>query len=264
MNNFIFSTFLASYLLIVLFLTGLIAPAFGQSTGNISLSDKKVHLTRKIDSLDLEKQTQKRLGTSIDELELQQAELRDSLRIIRKTIQNKNINPEIAFKTNSASKLLKPQNLFDWMVLIVGGIATLSGIVLLWGILKILFSPPRKTAQNSRISLNKASVPEEHTDKPDFATPVLDPEIGKLRERLNYEHTPNATSTAPVFQFPELPQLSVPTPINQHNSKTVSEQTIIAAAQNGMDIPEISRHYQISTDHVTLILKIAGIKFLKP
>jgi hypothetical protein len=263
MNNFIFSTFSVSYLLTVLFFSGLIAPAFGQISGKASLSDKKITLTRKIDSLDLVKQTQKRLGTSIDELELQQTSLRDSLRMIRKSIQNKSPDTETP-RGNFASNLLKPQNLFDWIVLIVGGVATMSGIVLLWGILKILFSFKKKPVHNTSAPFKKISLSEPHTDKPDFNSPVPDPEFGKLRERLNFEHVPNSVSTAPVFQYPDSPQkASHPSPINLQYSKTVSEQTIIAAAQNGMDITEISRNFQISTDHVTLILKIAGIKFLK-
>ena len=96
-------------------------------------------ITQNIDSLDLLKQDLKRKGQAIIEIEQQQDLLRDSLHQLRIKLQTTSeVLPKTSGKKRTALFFLKPANLFDWIIVVTGLIASFSGLMLIIGIFRIL------------------------------------------------------------------------------------------------------------------------------
>lgn len=255
-----------------------------------TLNQKKIEFSHKLDSLNIVTQEQKRAGQSVAALEHTQALLRDSLGKIRKEIQL-HAQQKTSFTQNKSLKapqfIPQPKSLFDWIIVIVGIIATFSGILLITGIIrKILF--PRNKTHASSSPAKETSPPEavhKSTDRPDVMYPytTLSSEVeGKptetgtktsttpsdlatlqaLKMRISstpaHKSNPSKTSNPVPIIDDELPATSPVSPQGSRlNSDTSLEQKVIIAAQQGMDTATISKTYHISTDHVALILKMA-------
>lgn len=225
-------------------------------------------IAEKVDSLDLIKQTQKRNGQPITEIEQLQSVLRDSLQSLRSSIQKcSEMQPNLYLPFHTFV-LSKPTNLFDWIIAIVGIIAAFSGFMLLIGLFRAFFT--KKSSQKRKPSALKSSSRKQTTTAepayPLYTTPSTDaspsnvpPILGKtnlhyLKGRITTEETTDR-SEAP-FIPKENHQREKPAPFSLNET----EQQVIAAARSGLNPAEISRKYQLSNDHVALILRISGKK----
>ena len=249
MNNFNFSIIFLYIILVISSPEGKPSLFSGSSINSQPIHSQRDQLIKTIDSLDLEKQIRKRNGASIKEIEDLQKELIDSLSKIKKSIQiqlqAKGKNK--SFFTHLKNSVLKPENFFDWIFIIVAAVASIAGLFLFTGILTFFLrkSGPgtRKTTKKNKVIPPKQAVPEK-TDKPSI----------DLLKALNATEPPkrfNQTSKIAAVQENISEDLQ-----STENASSLQSQ-ILEAAKKGLDVQEISRIYHVSVDHVALILKIS-------
>jgi len=274
------------------------APASPSKSHLADISAKRVHFTQLIDSLDLVKQDLKRSGNPVAEIELQQNQLRDSLEVIRKII-----NRTTAIKTASQKKsddkkgtfIQTPHNFFDWIIIIVGIIATFSGILLITGISRsVLGAANRKKQPPAPHATSTEQTPHRESAYPMYTlhdvTPASRPKPAKdsstsassrdlsalqaLKKRMDtppppHVQQPSEPVTVDLIQPPptmEEPDPTPPAPVataairETPDTKASIEEKVIRAARNGMDAATISKKFHLSSDHVALLLKIAKSK----
>lgn len=227
----------------------------------ISAIELRTRLVQIIDSLDTEKQIKKRNGNSIEEIESKQAQLYDSLKMLRNVIQTeKTLSTTARPDFLSLTWILHPETYFDWILIVIGSIAIVSGSVLIIAIINLLrkklFSRPsyQKTARRQQSKpkgeLNYQSA-DQSADQHGSSTYSLYDLKRKIKnDTIQYE-PPNSRPPTRILKA----VLS-----NQSQAaESEIEPKVIESFRNGTDIPEISRQLQISVDHVKLILKVAGI-----
>jgi hypothetical protein len=254
-------------------------------TGRIDkLIQRKLVLTRKLDSLDLLKQQMKRKGVPINEVEHREKMLHDSIASFKSSIQSLSKHTPAARPPSETILFLpKPTNLFDWIIVIVGFIATFSGIMLLAGILRSIKTRRKKARrqrlqqqyQNSNSSIPPVSAYPQPTEpaypeQPEPNTPEVQTSINRqytplpdtgtialLKKRVK-QHTPpepEQPPPRPVIEKPVLPSESIQSSFNRDADSL--EQAIIEAAEDGLDHAAISKKFHVSIDHISLILKVA-------
>lgn len=241
----------------------------GRYTYAASLADfiqQRGIISEKIDSLDLIKQTQKRHGQPIAEIEQVQVVLRDSLQSLRSIIQKyAEIQPTTHAPFHTLA-LAKPANLFDWIIAIVGIIAAFSGVMLLIGLIRAFFI--KKPRRNRNATAHKKNSPKQTTSAepayplytaasahaaPSNSSPILgETNLHYLKGRVTNEEAINRSEAPPIPKGSNQSGKSAPFSLNE------TEQQVIAAARSGLNPIEISRKYHLSNDHVALILRIAG------
>lgn len=238
---------------------------------------ERVQLISKNDSIDLIKQTFKRKGLPLTELEEKQRVIRDSLKMLNLQIQN----TKIAQKNSTMSDLIrllsnKPDTIFDWIIIVVGIIAVISGVFLISGIFS-LFSSKKKTSKSKKSSKKISEPPPKKPAVAPQPVPSSKQSIDELRAlagntsdtvnqlRRQLKNTDTTISRAETInhtknQSPqeEMPPALFSDSIDQDDMQT--QQKIIDAARNGLKPHDISRKYHMSTDQVLLILKVAGVK----
>ncbi len=216
----------------VLFLALLtVFPALGS---NNPLTSRQ-QLTSTLDSLEVEKQAQKRLGVNFQDLELKTQSIRDSLSILRQKITNDPQSIELSEKQRFSIPM--PSGLFDWIVVIIGIGACLSLIFLIF-----LKAHLRHTKKKKRfVKLADKFPPPQQTDQVTTNQQQKDKPLPLIPTVSDSENR-NAKST----------------PANQQYQGNLSfNNLILKAAREGLSVQELSRRYQISTDQVLLIIKVA-------
>jgi hypothetical protein len=244
------------------FLIFLLTPLTETTAQNLAHEDPAGHfraISQTLDSLDLEKQARKRTGRSIQELESKQAILFDSLHILKKKLQSTSPAPVTVRKI--ASIPFPPQNIFDWIIMIVGAAAAISGVMLVIGVLRNIAgrkkSPPARPAGKVTYSLKDImSTPSPLKDEdpePAVSAQENNP-ADDLRQRVastQYESRLQGKSG-------DIDKLVEPDPEPQQLNEL--EFNVLQAAKDGVSVQEISRRFHISADHVSLILRISGFK----
>jgi hypothetical protein len=252
------------------------------ATPDNPLIEKKNRLSERIDSLDLIKQDLKRQGLVIAEIEQQQDQLRDSLKQYRSRLETA---PKAVAKPAQGNGLQflksiqKPASLFDWIIIGTGIVAVFSGLLLAIGIIKAITrkrAPRRRRSDATPKPAEPRSVEKSlpAAEYPAPAIPVVTtprtdapPEISgvtQLRRRIEkYQITPGSFDARP--EIPEPPPPPERTAPATRSVPTIAddasiEAEVVAAARSGLDVAAISRKFQLSSDHVALILKMAGHK----
>ena len=262
------SLHLAYYLIYTLFLLYSIPVSAIPGTIDL-LSEQRETISHQLDSLDLIKQDLKREGKTIAEIELRQTRLKDSLAYVRNKIQATS-QESVPLKHRKASGFIqKPANFFDWIIVIVGGVAFFSGLMLILGITRSFSSRKKHASGKKRQAppppvkkmiepVNKTPEPAypDQSDSASDSSITRDVSITSIQHRIaRSEHS--AVQSAP--KIPELPRKSVPQPSPQPSDKDDSlESQVLAAAKSGLDALAISRKFQISVDHVALLLKMSA------
>jgi len=262
-----------SFAIIVL----LLFPAIAQDSLSIyeeAVNQRKV-LASKVDSLELEIQSRKRAGVSIELYEEELRSYKDSISRLRSMIEN---TFEFYEKSESHEKDFKLffQNLLnsikiEWFL----GIISLSGLLLfIIYFFKNLFNSkksmqkagkdPQKVRQKDMVT--KTNIPGKTND---FATVDKtiheEEEIEIIRKRItgttpaipvvaSYETTiyPKTQSTDNTYETPKI-RFSFADEVPARSLK----ERIITDVQQGLDIHEISKRYQVSADQVRLILRMS-------
>jgi hypothetical protein len=238
---------------------------------------KRVQLISENDSIDLLKQTFKRKGLSLTELEEKQRVIRDSLKMLNLQIQNTNISHSNS-RLPDLIRLLsnKPETIFDWIIIVVGIIAVISGVFLISGIFSLLSSknkaskskksskkisepPPKKLAATPQ----PAASPKQSIDELRALAGNTSDTVNQLRRQLKNTGTISSQPETNIRaknlpQQEEMPPALFADPNTQDELHT--QKQIIDAARNGMTPHDISIKYHMSTDQILLILKVAGVK----
>jgi hypothetical protein len=232
----------------------------------------RTRLTQQIDSLDIEKQLKKRIGENISEIEGHQSVLLDSLKMLRTTFQNdltssNNLpTPHKKFSINSITNYiptiftltiskLKPGSTFDWFILITSGVAFIS-ISILFIVIVASFKRssrskktiPLPTPSKKMPAQNKQTVANENTARENQAITLLD----DLKKKIQMDKIDNESPTlwTTSRELKTAPYESTPPAAND------LESLVLQAYQNGSEISEISKRFHISSDHVSLIIKV--------
>jgi hypothetical protein len=233
------------------------------------LSEERETISRRLDSLDLIKQDLKREGKAITEIELRQTRLKDSLNYVRNQIQATSRESVPSKHRKSPGFIQKPANFFDWIIVIVGGVAFFSGLMLIMGISRSFSSRKNRKAGKKRQTppppVKKVNETVHNTPEsafPDLSDSTADSSLTRDVSITSIQHRiarsePSAIQSAP--KIPELPRKSAlqssPRPTDQESSL---ESQVLAAAKSGLDALAISRKFQISVDHVALLLKMSA------
>jgi hypothetical protein len=235
----------------------------------------KSHLSLRLDSLEMLKQSQKRDEKPFEQIEKECALIRDSIAEVRSRME--------VFLRNSGTQVLSVQSktpkadffsdllnrvnavsAFDWILLAAGFIAIISGFVLLAGLIRLVIKGRRrKKKPHSGPNGGFAHKPSVHdrtepeTDlipaPPEDVADNTNEDVESLRDRISqdikriqrFDRNPNNVQYGP-------------------DGRTSGEEAeslramIIKEAQTGMDVQQISRKYQMSLDQIALILRMAG------
>ncbi len=232
---------------------------------------KRMVLITQNDSIVLLKQSYKRKGIALTELEEKQMAIHDTLRYLNNQIQNFRYSPErTSIPDLLRSISLKPDTIFDWIIIIVGIIAVISGVFLVFGVISIVTSKKRrskkkKPAQQTIIPPpQKTPVPATHPldELRALATNTSDSVTQLKRQLKNIEYDNNAPDRERLIQHQEPEEVMTPLPVsdNEYKRDTQTEKKIIEAARSGASPQEISKKFHISADQISLILKVAGVK----
>jgi hypothetical protein len=255
---------------------------YGEAVAQNNAPARKQVLTEQLDSIDLEKQLRKRRGESLEDLEKSAEILKDSIAALKREMppaaqgldQAEDSGEKSAGSTVNASDRFQqfqkflPKTFFDWMVDIVGFIAVISGIVLLFGIFGLLskgFKKKRKAAP-----LHK---PLHEVFPRSYAADAYDriPKVPGGRTEENNEALASLRK-----RIEDVPPPKVKEPEDDGVLATVDDSAegndgfpgrtagpeeqkkkVILAARQGLDVSEISRRFHLSADEVSLILRMA-------
>jgi len=248
---------------LTLFSTG----AWCTETQQADIVKMKGSLQQRLDSIDVEKQVRKRKGIGLEDLEKAASAIQDSIAALRVNIENRgetppSIRPRQAIEnTGLAARLVQkyaPRNVFDWVVLIVGAIAIMAGLILCIGIFFMIFRKvKRKRMIGEPVKQDGRPVALTNTPIGDASalaalkSEITERTIDSLRKRIGDEKA-EPHSPAVGFPAPAHPD-ATPGPTEQSDLK----KNIVEAARQGASIAEISRRFHISTDQVSLIVRVA-------
>lgn len=238
-----------------------------------SIIKKRMDLITQSDSIDLLKQSFKRKGMALTELEEKQKAIHDTLKYLNNQIQKIKFSPtRTSIPDLIRSISLKPDTIFDWIIIVVGIIAIISGVFLVFGVFSIARSKKKRSkkkrpVQNSIPPPQKAPAPSTHPidELRALATNTSDTVTQLRRQLKNSEHENNAPDRERLKQHQEPEEEMAPLPVsdNEYKRDTHTEKKIIEAARNGASPQEISKKFHTSIDQVSLILKVAGVKSKK-
>ena len=256
------------FILSVIFLIGIKDSIADQDDNAIS---RKEILSAKLDSLEMQKQVRKRKGELLEDLEDECRRVHDSIAALRVEIVGtdemvawrKKAAGEESFAASLLRLFFKPANVFDWIIIIVGFIAVLSGVVLIIGLIHSITKRTRRKPQASmhapqRKPHTEGSPKSLHGIPPSDSGRAADKgdrEIDTLRRRMHkdIENIQRFNTTDSPFS----PQDDVRETLTDQEKKETVRENVIRAAKEGLDVQEISRKFHISVDQVSLILRVA-------
>lgn len=229
---------------------------------------ERERLVARLDSLEVVKQHHKRRGLTLADLERQTARIKDSLAALKEQIESGTVEaprgslpsarfvlPDLPLDT------LRPASAFDWVIVSVGAVALLSGLILLIGLLRGLFTKGARRKKKQQVSViprqtapppNPARPKAEGPPPPPPRTDTTNDDIAFLRDRIAASE-PKKASTPPPHLNPQ-----TPTSLQESSAEDDIKNKVLAAAREGLSISQISRRFHIGADHVALILKVAG------
>jgi hypothetical protein len=248
----------------------------GSSFAQNDVTARKRVLTEKLDSIDLEKQLRKRKGESLEDLEKAAAVLKDSITAVKRLMPSGSQASEGATDSSKvgmaagenppgwllALKKFLPKTFFDWMVDIVGFVAIVSGIVLIIGIFGLLTkgfkkknkAPPQPKTLHDIFPRSYAADAYDRIPKvPLGPAEEKDETIQSLRKRIEDDEGVLAT----VDDRPEPSAATGGTDAKAVRDPVEIKKQVVQASRQGLDVSEISRRFHLSSDEVSLILRIA-------
>lgn len=220
-----------------------------------SVIETHTQLLRQIDSLDLEKQNKKRTGKDIDEIEQQQRILVDSLKKTRILLESKNFFHEK--ETTPFSSFFNPSSLFDWIILVTSIIALVSLIIFIFSFLSTATKRMHKKQNTKKITINKKhpakNEAKEHTYSLNEELELLE----QLRRKIKIDNNATtSTSIKPPTRICNTLPVQIQNESTSDTNTSDLQKEIIEAFQNGSEVPDLSRKFHLSTDHISLILKM--------
>jgi hypothetical protein len=147
------------------------------------------------------------------------------------------------------------------LILITSAVAILSCLILISGIIRAAFKKMKPNAKSPQPVKNKPQNPINHQVKADLdgkkiLSQLETESINQLRNKIKNDSI-NYDLPTPRPPTQILKAISTPPP-QQSSTNNDLETQIFQEFQTGSDVHELSRKFQISIDHVSLILKIKG------
>jgi hypothetical protein len=213
-------------------------------------SHAKKMLSARLDSIEMEKQIRKRKGESLEDLEIESKKIHDSIVVLRTelsrytdpvSLSEKDSDTKL-FSSFSLKPLINPVSLFDWIIIIVGIIALLSGIILAIGLVHTLFFRKNKKSQSSAHILPKRLDSRPESDRPvelpsSVSGKTTDKEtrgIDSIRQRMQSTSERVQHADERVSPFSKLDQGDEQT--EKEESKNPIRDNVIQAAKEGLNI----------------------------
>jgi hypothetical protein len=235
---------------------------------------KRLRFSAMLDSIELQKQALKRKGESLDELEKLTAAIRDSITALKKDLESNEPAAEngnaasIAGQGKSVKKIRGPLaagRTLDWLILIIAGVAALSGVVLVIGLIQTWrhrSSSGRKNADTYTTGAYSRPQPKPEMPRaqdarsdaaPQSAAFNVDSRIEALRKKIRTQNEAESSEEPPARIPPAAPAAKAgDAPADD------LKQKIIDGARQGMSVAELVRTYHVSADQVALILRVTG------
>jgi hypothetical protein len=224
-------------------------------------------LTQRLDSIEVEKQIKKRSGQPLEDLEEKTASLRDSLASIKSHLVDPSYHPAppTPHRFGSLKSMLpdnfQPKNIFDWIIVIIGAIAIISGFILMIGVFRSSSAKKQQVRPTIR-ETRSAPVPPAPAfpgpiERASVKGPDLNDPLSRLRQKIS-EDTKNNQEDLSIPQ--NIPPVKAAVRNDQTPEGATINEQVINAARQGLDIQEISRRFHLGTDQVALILKVAKIQ----
>lgn len=238
------------------------AQASGKSNQLLPLTEQKKQLSITLDSLDLLKQDRKRAGHTFTDLDLKQNLIRDSLQLIRSKIQHATSTDSKSFKTpKSLQKILSSYTAFDWFLVILATSALFAGILLLYGVMSKMLTNKRKEPLVKPSQRRQFQVENPIKSQPTIGSGPGSNDYSTTIKLQNIEDTSyNESAPNVVANFPTQPDFKADDISSKKSTSEIKnelEQKVVNAVFLGMSIQEVSRKFHLSSDHVSLIIKLS-------
>ena len=231
--------------------------AVGQ--GPVDIVERLRLLNERIDSLEVEKQKQKRLGQPIVELDTKTALLKDSIGELRIHLQ-KDISPNGRSSEQGGNKNvgLKSIAFFDGILIAAGGVTVLFLIILLAVIYRAKVRRRIATVQKRPAIIKVKPLPKGRGPGATAA-----PMAVSANERRSSDSNPLSPETVEKSgddaESQPLGSSMPPLKDSLEQSKNRND-LVIQAEREGLSIKEISLKFHLSVDQVALILTMAKKK----
>jgi hypothetical protein len=205
-----------------------------------------------IDSLEVEKQTAKRSGRSIDELEQITARLRDTVSLLREDLQERKTDTGLTPRKARASfqkHLPFTRGLIDTITIGAGAATLFFALIFLFFFLSAS-ARRRKTDAKKRPPIKAFETRNDASRGADNAARrAYEAQIKAIAEQEALLDRPQSPPPQSTLASPKPREIPVP----QNNL----DAQVIKAANEGQDVKTISQRFHIGVDQVALILKMA-------
>jgi hypothetical protein len=260
-------------------------PLGGNALASNELSARKRAFTEKLDSIDLEKQLHKRRGESLEDLEKASEALKDSIAALKRQMpqqsgqgqESEQVEDSVGKSAASGATVsgrlqpfqkYLPKTLFDWIVDVVAFIAIISGIVLLIGIFGLISRGFKKKKKAAPIhqplhEIFPRSYAADAYDRipkvPGGQTEENNETIASLRKRVADAGAPprGQDDEGVLATVDDSEAGGGNDPSGKPPGAQELKKQVLLAAQKGLDVSEISRRFHLSSDEVSLILRMA-------
>ncbi|MBD3390690.1 MAG: hypothetical protein GF418_01565 [Chitinivibrionales bacterium] len=233
------------------------------SPGREEIAARKEALSLRLDSLEMLKQERKAAGESLVDLERAAAALRDSIESLRSRVENlsaKGVLPAPerpagrSFGVAALARRLKGRSVFDWVILAVGIVAVVAGVVLVVGLVRTVFGGKRTRrrppgpSERPRRRVPPAGGASASTRGADIDKEGIESLRRRVAEDARREREAEHLSPGGLS--------GTGGGADAGNGDTLRDR-ILNAANQGLDVAQISRRFHISVDQVALILRVA-------
>ncbi len=230
---------------------------------------RKQLLSAALDSLELVKQSRKREGESLEELERQTGAIKQSIESLRVQLARAAESGHFPASAPDADKrslldmfTTMPKSGLDWAILSISGIAVICAIILFIGFIQLARSKRSRTAkapQSSKtapqpnclsgtLTRNASEIPTK-TDTHD--SDGLE-ELRRLAASGYGQET-----RAPAASLPALHEQAKNSEIERPSPSGDLREQVLEAARAGMAPKDIAKQLHVSCDQVQLIVRMA-------
>lgn len=253
-------------LIFVIIVGGITVLRSQPGVSSIDFTAQKNILLQKLDSLDMEKQSRKRLGQPMEDLEKVSAALKDSISGLKKQIGTISPQTQSPLPKNTPEIKLSflkdyvqyiPRNTFDWIVVAVGFTAIIAGMILCIGLIGMLFKKRPRDYKTPLPPLGDILPRSQRQENAAFAAQARelkanqnDQTVDVLRQKINEQNIDD-------FRVPVHPEMKTGKPAQIPPSAQDLKSLIIEAARHGEDLRAISKKFHVGVDQVALMLRVA-------
>jgi hypothetical protein len=219
-------------------------------------ADRLSSLKTRIDSLEVVKQTAKRQGLSIADLEQITVRLRDSVTLLKEELQaQKPATIRSSLPESAPHKKYLPAtlSLIDKILITSGALTVFAFLVFLLFFISTMARRKKTVTKTRRPEMNTIN---EKASAPGTGTAAVKAYAAQVKNQniAVPHHTGTGSPLSAAAGSPEQNKPAV-----QHTPHTL-DALVVKAANDGEDVKSISQRFHIGVDQVALILKMAKKK----